>query len=289
MKIKTFLITLLMFSPLFPLQVDPNVQNESVFIGEKFIIQADIAPGKNNSATFIEKNEKVAILGIEKNSEENNRKISIALITLQSGDIDVPSIDLRIDNEQHVINGFTISSKNRTNENDTNIRDLKETVKFYEKDFTLLYLFSVLILTILLIFLAMWLKKRFKKEIPAIERLPQPIEVAEDFIKKANIARKDGDNESFVDLVTLGIKTYISMISKANYTEMTTMEVRKKLKKESLLSEFRDVILEVLNLGDRFKFADEQLLESELDSLIKGFEETVNKIEKKRVPGNDAS
>ena len=81
----------------------------------------------------------------------------------------------------------------------------------------------------------------------------------------------------------------MSLLNRSNYTEMTTSEVRRKLKKDSLFSRFSEQILDILKLGDRFKFADEPLSETDFDKLIEGFVEIVRKTKADEVKQNDAA
>ncbi|HSW60505.1 MAG TPA: hypothetical protein VLJ60_06870, partial [bacterium] len=113
--------------------------------------------------------------------------------------------------------------------------------------------------------------------------------VAARFIKEAKEKRENGDNEAFVDLSTIGLKTYMSLISTLNYTEMTTSEVRRKLKKDTIFSSFNELITGILKLGDRFKFADDELSMRDLDKIIEGFISIVKEVEAQKVKKNDAA
>jgi hypothetical protein len=241
---------------------------------------------ENLAAAFASETKDVAILGVEKGDDG---KVIVKLITLVSGEVTVPRIDLTIGTDVESVGQFKITSLNRTAENDINLRDLKETVKIVEKDYTLVYVLLALIAAAALIFVFLKLKKRFSKKAVIPEKKVEPSEIAARFIKEAKEKRENGDNEAFVDISTLGLKTYMSLLSALNYTEMTTSEVRRKLRKDSLFSHFSEQILDILKLGDRFKFADEPLSETDFDKLIEGFVEIVRKTKADEVKQNDAA
>ena len=284
---KAALLILLLFSQIvFCEDLKTEVSKESVYLGEVFTLKAGTLAKENMTAVFAGETKDVAILGVEKGDDGN---VIIKMITLVSGELTVPQIDLTIDGNVFNIGQFKVSSMNRTAENDMNLRDIKETVKIMEKDYTLLYVLAFLLAIAALIFLFLKLRKRFAKKVESAPQKIEPSEVAAKFIKEAKAKRESGDNEAFVDLSTLGLKTYMSLISDLNYTEMTTSEVKRALKKDKLFSAATDVIVGILKLGDRFKFADDTLSESDFDRIIDGFAGTVRETEKGRVVKNDAA
>lgn len=284
---KTVFLIMFMFSQiLFSETIYPEVSKESVYIGEVFTLKADTLAKENMTAAFASETKEVAILGVEKGDDG---KVIIKIITLVSGELTVPQIDLTIDGNVFNIGQLKVSSMNRTAENDMNLRDIKDTVKIMEKDFTILYVLAFLLAVAALIFLFLKLRKRFAKKVESAPQKIEPSEVAAGFIKEAKAKREAGDNEAFVDLSTLGLKTYMSLISNRNYTEMTTSEVRRKMKKDSVFSSLNELIVDVIKLGDRFKFADDHLSESDLDKIIEGFISVVKEVESTKVKKNDAA
>ncbi len=284
---KTVFLIMFMFSQILLSEtIYPEISKNSVYIGEVFTLKAGTLAKENMTAVFAGETKDVAILGVEKGDDGN---VIIKMITLVSGELTVPQIDLTIDGNVFNTGQFKVSSMNRTAENDMNLRDIKETVKIMEKDYTLLYVLAFLLAIAALIFLFLKLRKRFAKKESSITHKVEPSEVAEKFIKEAKSKRESGDNEAFVDLSTLGLKTYMSLISGRNYTEMTTSEVRRKMKKDSVFSSLNELIVDVLKLGDRFKFADDHLSESDLDKIIEGFISVVKEVKAQTVKKNDAA
>ena len=96
----------------------------------------------------------------------------------------------------------------------------------------------------------------------------------------------DGENvdvrayQNLLESVNEGIpslKKYLK--TRKNYVEMTTFEVRRTLKRDHVFSENSSEILAILNLADRYKFADEPLKPEDFDSLIEGFRDFLKKKE----------
>lgn len=265
----------------------PELVKESFHIGEEITVKVALSTENKVSASFAKETKEVAILGAK--PDEDGLSVTVRIIALVNGEVNVPQIDLAIDGTVFNIEPFTVTSVSRTVENDTNLRDLKETVKIMEEDYTLLYVLAALLAISAIAFLLIKLRKRFTAKTVSMPVKVDPYEVAEGFIKEARSKRESGDNEAFVDISTLGLKTYMSLLNRSNYTEMTTSEVRRKLKKDSLFSRFSEQILDILKLGDRFKFADEPLSETDFDKLIEGFVEIVRKTKADEVKQNDAA
>ncbi|MBP5201840.1 hypothetical protein J6253_03780, partial [bacterium] len=209
--------------------------------------------------------------------------VLLKIVVFKSGEIEIPEINIVSGGVSGTVEPFKITVQTRTEESDTELRGLRENAEIREKDYTLLYVAAALLLAAALVFAFIKLKKKFAKK--AVEKVPVvvPADVAKDFIKKAEAKRKDGDFESFTDLVTLGIKTYMSLKTHKNYVEMTTFEVKRALKRDHIFSENTDEILAILNLADRYKFADEPLKPEDFDSLIDGFRTFLKKKEANNV------
>jgi hypothetical protein len=256
----------------------PEIEKPVVYVGENITITVNVKPGNEMEAFFQTEPEKIAVIDVS--SKDKNSTV-INLVPIDSGEIDVPELSLIIDGTNNKIEPFSITVKNRTDESDTNLRDIKGTVKIFEKDYSLLYIAGTLLLLSLIIFL---LVKYLKKRKKIIESLPvkiSPFEIAQNYIKRAQQKRKKGDYEAFVDLITIGLKDYMSLKQKTNYKEMTTFEVKKYLRQDALFAAGSNDILTLLKLGDRFKFADEELSDNDFDILINGFKSIVESAEKR--------
>lgn len=281
MKRLIFIIFFLNFT-LFAESFAPEILNSEVFLGDEISVKVKIQPSENISATFGEKFADAKIRKIEATPEKD--AVMLKIVVFKSGEVEIPEINITSGGVSGTVEPFKITVQTRTEESDTELRGLKKNAAIKEKDYTLLYVACALLLAAALIFAIIKLKKRFAKKI--VEKIPEvvPSEVAKEFIKKAEAKRKEGDFESFTDLVTLGMKTYMSLKTHKNYVEMTTFEVKRALKRDHVFSENTDEILAILNLADRYKFADEPLKPEDFDSLIDGFKEFLKKKEVENVP-----
>lgn len=280
MKKLIFVIVFLSFS-VFAESFSPEILNSEIFLGDEIAVKVKIQPAENISAVFSEKFADAKIRKIEATPEKD--AVLLKIVVFKSGEIEIPEINIVSGGVSGKTEPFKITVQARTEESDTELRGLKENAAIKEKDYALLYVLAALIVAALLIFAIFKLKKRFAKK--AEEKVPEvvPAEVAKDFIKKAEAKRKEGDFESFTDLVTLGLKTYMSLISHKNYVEMTTFEVKRALKRDHIFSENTESVLSILNLADRYKFADEPLKPEDFDSLIDGFRAFLKTKEEKHV------
>ena len=267
---------------LFAESFAPEIQNSEVFIGDEVVVKVNIAPAENVSAAFDGDFADAKIRKVEATPEKD--ALLLKIVVFKSGKVEIPEINITSGGVSGKVEAFSIDVKTRTEDADTELRGLKENVAILEKDYTLLYAAGALLLAALLIFAIFKLKKRFAKKV--VEKIPEvvPSEVAKEFIKKAEAKRAEGDYESFTDLVTLGLKTYMSLRSHKNYVEMTTSEVKRALKRDHLFASDSESILSILNLADRYKFADEPLKSEDFDSLIGGFKDFLKKKEAANVP-----
>lgn len=280
MKKLVFVIFFISFA-VFAESFAPEIQNSEIFLGDEVVVKVNLAPSENISATFGEKFADAKIRKIEATPEKD--AILLKIVIFKSGEVEIPEINITSGGVSGTVEPFKITVQARTEEADTELRGLKENAAITEKDYTLLYVLGALLLAAALIFALLKLKKRFAKK--AEEKVPEvvPAEVAKEFIRKAEAKRKEGDFESFTDLVTLGMKTYMSLISHKNYVEMTTFEVKRALKRDHLFGSDSEAILAILNLADRYKFADEPLKPEDFDSLIDGFKDFLKKKEVQNV------
>lgn len=280
MKNLIFIIFFLHFS-VFAESVAPEIQNSDVFLGDEVVVKVNLAPSENISATFGEKFTDAKIRKIEATPEKD--AVMLKIVVFKSGEVEIPEINITSGGVSGTVEPFKITVQARTEEADTELRGLKENAAITEKDYTLLYVLAALLLAAALIFAIFKLKKKFAKKVE--EKIPEvvPAEVAKEFIKKAEAKRKEGDFESFTDLVTLGLKTYMSLKTHKNYVEMTTFEVKRALKRDHLFESDSEAILAILNLADRYKFADEPLRSEDFDSLIDGFKDFLKKKEANNV------
>lgn len=276
MKRVVFLIIFSMFLSLFAGVIEPQIEKTTVVLGERFQISTDIKPGKKITVSLTEKSDSVAV--VEAIGSEDKLKTKIDLVALKSGDLEIPDIELNVDGKVYTLKSFSISVLQNTNEQDMNLRDIKEPVKIMEKDYTLLYALGVLVVLAALIFLIIFLVKKFRKEPEEIPVIVTSLDIANKYLKLARVAKTEGDFESYVDHLTVGIRAYMSHKSEINYAEMTTSEVRRKLRKDNIFKKFDEKILDLLKLGDRFKFADEMLEEKDFDVLYSGFKEIVDEV-----------
>lgn len=276
MKKLVFVIFFISFA-VFAESFAPEIQNSEIFLGDEVVVKVNLAPSENISATFGEKFADAKIRKIEATPEKD--AILLKIVIFKSGEVEIPEINITSGGVSGTVEPFKITVQARTEEADTELRGLKENAAITEKDYTLLYVLGALLLAAALIFALLKLKKRFAKK--AEEKVPEvvPAEVAKEFIRKAETKRKEGDFESFTDLVTLGLKTYMSLKTHKNYVEMTTFEVKRALKRDHLFGSDSEAILAILNLADRYKFADEPLKPEDFDSLIDGFKDFLKKKE----------
>jgi hypothetical protein len=252
------------------------VEKRSVVLGEKFRISAEVKPGKKISASLTEKSDSVAVVSAS-GSQDKLRSV-IDFVALKSGEIEIPDIELKVDGKIFTVKSFKVSVSQNTTEQDMNLRDIKEPVKIMEKDYTLLYVLGVAAGLIALILLIIFLIKKFKKEPVEVPVIVTSVDIANKYLKLARSAKSEGDFESYVDHLTVGIRAYMSHKSEINYAEMTTSEVRRKLRKDKHFKKFDEKIIGLLKLGDRFKFADEMLKEKDFDELYSGFKEIVDEV-----------
>lgn len=280
MKKLIFVIVFLSFS-VFAESFSPEIKSGDVFLGDEIAVKVKIQPSENISAVFSEKFADAKIRKVEATPEKD--AVLLKIVVFKSGEIKIPEINIVSGGVSGTVEPFKITVQTRTEESDTELRGLRENAEIREKDYTLLYVAAALLLVAALIFAFIKLKKKFAKK--AVEKVPEvlPADVAKEFIKKAEAKRKEGDFESFTDLVTLGMKTYMSLKTHKNYVEMTTFEVKRALKRDHVFSENTDEILAVLNLADRYKFADEPLKPEDFDSLIDGFRAFLKKKEANNV------
>ncbi len=280
MKKLIFVIVFLSFS-VFAESFSPEIPEGDVFLGDEIVVKVKIQPSENISAVFSEKFADAKIRKVEATPEKD--AVLLKIVVFKSGEIEIPEINIVSGGVSGTVEPFKITVQTRTEESDTELRGLRENAEIREKDYTLLYAAAALLLTAALVFAFIKLKKKFAKK--AVEKVPVvvPADVAKDFIKKAEAKRKEGNFESFTDLVTLGMKTYMSLKTHKNYVEMTTFEVKRALKRDHVFSENTDEILAVLNLADRYKFADEPLKPEDFDSLIDGFRAFLKKKEANNV------
>ncbi len=250
----------------------------TVFIGEEILVEVDISPGKEMTTIFNKETESVGIVDTVPGEKKGSTIIKI--IALEKGMIEVPDITLTIDGRKFAVEGFFVESGNRTDEHDLMLRDIRGTVKIIEKDYFLLWLFLAIFVVAVLIYLFVKFINRRKKIQLHQPVVVSPFEAALEYIRKARKKREEGDMEAFVDLVTIGLRDYMSLKQGGCYKEMTTSEVKKSLKKDKIFSPYLNDILTLLKLGDRFKFADENLTENDYSILIEGFESIVRDIEK---------
>ena len=281
MKRLIFIIFFMNFA-LFAESFAPEIQNSEVFIGDEVVIKVNIAPAENVTAAFDEDFADGKIRKIESTPEKD--ALLLKIVVFKSGEVEIPEINITSGGVSGKIEAFSVDVKTRTEDADTELRGLKENAAIMEKDYTLLYAAGALLLAAALIFAFFKLKKRFTKKVE--EKIPEvvPSEVAKEFIKKAEGKRAEGDFESFTDLVTLGLKTYMSLRSHKNYVEMTTSEVKRALKRDHIFSGDAEAVLSILKLADRYKFADEPLRPEDFDSLIEGFKDFLKKKEAADVP-----
>lgn len=287
MKKLIFLIIIFFSFSVFADLLKTVPQKESILTGEELLVNVETLPGKNMSARFVKENSDLAITGIEPSAD--GKSLVVKLIALKNGEFEVPEIELSLDGKTANTASFRITSQSRTQENDMNLRDIKETAKIMEKDYTILYAAGALVLAVILFILIRYLLRKFRRSKPVPVITATPFEIAMRFLKEAREKREIGDLESFVDMVTNGLRTYMSVKSGRNYAEMTTYEIRRELKKDALFSGYGQGITDVLKTGDRFKFADEQLSDSDLDMIYSGFENIVKGIEKSGVNTNAVS
>ena len=281
MKRLIFIIFFLHFS-VFAESFAPEILNEEVFLGDEVVVKVNIAPAENVTAAFGENFADAKIRKIESTPEKD--AVLLKIVVFKSGEVGIPEINITSGAVSGTVEPFKITVQARTEDADTELRGLKENAAILEQDYTLLYVTGALLLAAALIFAIFKLKKRFAKKVE--EKIPEvvPAEVAKEFIKKAEAKRKDGDFESFTDLVTLGLKTYMSLKTHKNYVEMTTSEVKRALKRDHIFSGDSEAVLAILNLADRYKFADEPLKPEDFDSLINGFKDFLKKKEAQNVP-----
>ena len=275
-----FVIVFLSFS-VFAESFSPEIPDGEVFLGDEIAVKVKIQPSENMSAVFSEKFADAKIRKVEATPEKD--AVLLKIVVFKSGEIEIPEINIVSGGVSGTVEPFKITVQTRTEESDTELRGLRENAEIREKDYTLLYAAAALLLTAALVFAFIKLKKKFVKKV--VEKVPVvvPADVAKEFIKKAEAKRKEGDFESFTDLVTLGLKTYMSLKTHKNYVEMTTFEAKRALKRDHVFSENTDEILAILNLADRYKFADEPLKPEDFDSLIEGFKEFLKKKEANNV------
>ena len=280
MKKLIFVIVFLSFS-VFAESFAPEIPGGDVFLGDEITVKVKIQPSENISAVFSEKFADAKIRKVEATPEKD--AVILKIVVFKSGEIEIPEINIVSGGVSGTVEPFKITVQTRTEESDTELRGLRENAEIREKDYTLLYVAAALLIAAALVFAFIKLKKKFAKK--AVEKVPEvvPADVAKEFIKKAEAKRKEGDFESFTDLVTLGMKTYMSLKTHKNYVEMTTFEVKRALKRDHIFSENTDEILAILNLADRYKFADEPLKPEDFDSLIDGFRAFLKKKEANNV------
>ncbi|MBO4699422.1 hypothetical protein J5690_07430 [bacterium] len=276
MKRLIFIMFFLNFA-LFAESFAPEIQNNEIFIGDEVVVKVNIAPAENVTAAFDGDFADAKIRKIESTPEKD--ALLLKIVVFKSGEVEIPEINITSGGVSGKIEAFSINVKTRTEDTDTELRGLKENAAILEKDYTLLYAAGALLLAAAFIFAFFKLKKRFAEKVE--EKIPEvvPADVAKEFIKKAEAKRAEGDFESFTDLVTLGLKTYISLRSHKNYVEMTTSEVKRTLKRDHLFASDSESILSILKLADRYKFADEPLKPEDFDSLIDGFKDFLKKKE----------
>ena len=280
MKKLIFVIVFLNFA-VFAESFAPEIPDGDVFLGDEIAVKVKIQPSENISAVFSEKFADAKIRKVEATPEKD--AVLLKIVVFKSGEIEIPEINIVSGGVSGTVEPFKITVQTRTEESDTELRGLRENAEIREKDYTLLYAAAALLLAAALVFAFIKLKKKFAKK--TVEKVPEvvPADVAKEFIKKAETKRKEGDFESFTDLVTLGMKTYMSLKTHKNYVEMTTFEVKRALKRDHVFSENTDEILAILNLADRYKFADEPLKPEDFDSLIDGFRAFLRKKEANNV------
>jgi len=276
MRNVAFLLLITSFFLISAEVVNPQLKEKEVTIGQKFSVLVDIKPGKKINASLTSKSDSVAVVTAV--ALPDKQKTQLNFVALKSGDISVPDVELNIDGKIHTVKSFKVSASENTTESDMNLRDIRKPVKIMEKDYTILYVLGALMILALIIFLIYFLVKKFKKKAEEVPVVITSIDIANKYLKMAREAKAAGDYESYVDHLTVGLRAYMSHKSKVNYVEMTTSQIRRTLRKDSNFKIHNDRILDLLRLGDRFKFADEMLKEDDFDELYSGFKEILDEI-----------
>ncbi|MFO7734852.1 MAG: hypothetical protein R6W70_01415 [bacterium] len=257
---KTALFTILLFSLFFLYAEIFEIRpvEESVFFGEPVKIVLNRYFKKPVQINFKKSTDKFSVISVETNEDKNQTVINV--MALETGEKDIPELLLLDGNgDKHSVLAGTVHVKPNTKETDTELRDIKEPRKAYEKDYLPLYILAGIIVAILLFLIIRRIIKKCRKkkdEYEAVSR-QSPYELVMDYYRRAERHLEKGDTEKFTDDVTIGIRIYLEKLTREPFLEMTTTEVRKNIRKCDIDSRLAEEIISLLMKGDRVKFADE--------------------------------
>ncbi len=270
----TLLLPILFASTLIAGEFYWTVEKDKVHLGETIVVTTPVNLEKEPTVTFTKKSNSFFI----RNKTLSEGKLSIEIVPLSTGSIEVPEMTIRSGKNDFRTGPIKVTVLANTKEGDQSIKEIKPLKKAFETDYLPLILPAVLLLLFLGFLLLRWLKKRNGDEVITAPSL-SPYELAMKTVTECEKLLQNCDFETFVDRTTGGLRLYLEGKSGKPYLEMTTSEVRRSLRRSSFSGEDSERTLHMLQIGDRFKFADENLSTEEFRKMLTLFEETVRSIE----------
>jgi len=252
----------------------PEALPESVAFGDAIEIVVQLNKENNTTADFESKSDKFSITDVLKKDNKTIIKVS----ALETGELKIPKIVVLNGTKQFSIESFSVTVVPNTTEQTKDIFDIKEPVKVYRSDYTLLYVFGIFLLVVIMVLLLRHFLKKEKKKQAVSVIVKTPHEIAMEYYKEAESFWKDGKLDPYVDRVTAGIRAYLEAKKREPFLEMTTKEVERSLKNH-FVGEIKSDIISLLKLGDSYKFADNALSKEAFEQMLPEFRKILEKIE----------
>ena len=267
-KIYLFLIIILIPFVAFSAELEYKLEKpQKLFVGTPFKIHVDISSAISDSI-FSTQNDTLDIFILKniESSEEINDEIKTTLLDItyqpfDTGEFTFPELEFAVKTADSLeilkTREFILNIESVITDSTESIKDIAAPLSVHLK---FLDYFIPLLIIILIIFTIKYLVKLLKR---ANKYLPEP-EIIDDrpayiiALELLNILKKDdllakGDFLNFYFRISLILRLFIELHYEVNSVEMTTSEIRTKLKLEDHLE--KSEILKFLGHADMIKFA----------------------------------
>ncbi len=247
-------------------------EKKDLFFGETVIIEITL-PGKDTpAAAFTAETADAVITNVSAAAEI----ITLHITPLKTGTVIIPPITVKRGASQGAVNSFTVTVKENTTEQETQLKEIAAPVKAYEPDWRPFWALGILLLIVAIAGLVYYLIRRRKKEAVMPVYVKTPREIAQEYIRRAEKELQAMEYEVFLDTITAGLRHVMELIEHKPYLEMTTAEVRRALRQSHLSTETAEKMVQFLKLGDAGKFAETAFSEQELRAMLETFKELLS-------------
>lgn len=222
---------------------------------------------ENPTATFQTESESITIAAIK--STENG--LVITLVPWDTGEIKIPEITVAAGAKNITVPAKKVAINAVTTEQETELKDVKENAIALMDDYLPIWIGLGVLGALLLAALIYYLLKKRKKAADAIEITISPYELGMRYYTHAETALHNEKIGSAVDNITIGVRHYLEARTKILFLEMTTREVIKAYRKNELSRDIEEPLHTMLKTGDKYKFAEENLSQTEVNSMLQTF------------------